>query len=70
MIYSANMNTGLAGALQFIERVIRDGLAHGHFEYAIHCELIGGEKRRLIITAGKSHQFIISPEELHKTAPK
>ena len=43
---------------------LEEGLKHGFFELAVVCELIKDRKRRLTITAGKSHQFIIPEEEL------
>lgn len=67
MIYPPNVNTNLDRALYLVERTIRDGLVHGHFECSIRCELIGGHKRRVIITAGKSHQFVIPPDDLENS---
>lgn len=53
-----------AQALAKLEQVVLEGLRHGHFECSVACELINGKKRRLVIKAGKSHQYIIPPEEL------
>jgi hypothetical protein len=53
-----------ARAIEKLEQVVLDGIRHGFFDYRIVCEVINGEKRRLTITAGKSHQFVIPPEEL------
>jgi hypothetical protein len=44
--------------------LIRDGMKHGFFEYTVACEIVNGRKRRLTITAGKSHQYTIPEEEV------
>lgn len=44
--------------------VVLDGLRHGFFDCSISCELVNGRKRRVVIKAGKSHQFTIREEEL------
>lgn len=52
-------------ALDRIERLVVDGLKHGFFDYSIHCEIVhGGGKRRLVVRAGKSHQFTIPEAEV------
>ena len=51
-------------ALARLERVVLDGLQHGHFRCTIS-SAIGKEKRReLVIEAGKSHKFAIPEDEL------
>jgi hypothetical protein len=45
--------------------IVLDGLRHGFFDCAITCELVNDRKRRVVIKAGKSHQFTIREEELH-----
>ena len=52
-------------ALRKIEETVIEGLRHGFFECTIACEVIKGEKRRLVIKAGVSHQFIIPQEEIN-----
>ena len=42
---------------------IHDGLRHGFFEFTVTCEIVGQERRRLTLRAGKSHQFLLSKEE-------
>lgn len=42
---------------------IRDGLRHGFFEFTVTCEIVGQERRRLTLRAGKSHQFLLPKEE-------
>lgn len=51
-------------ALERIEALVLDGLRHGFFEYTLACEIGSGGKRQLVIRAGKSHKFLIAPEEL------
>jgi hypothetical protein len=68
MVYPPNVSTELDRALYLVERTIRDGLVHGHSECFIRSELIGGGKRRLTVTAGKSHQFVIPPNDLKESA--
>ena len=51
-------------ALYTIDRLVRDGLDHGFFEYSISCETVSGNKRLLIVTAGKSHKFLIPDSDL------
>ena len=50
-------------AVRRIVAAIYDGLNHGHFEYVLTCEVVGQERRRLILRAGKSYQFVIPKEE-------
>lgn len=42
---------------------IHDGLRHGFFEFTVTCEIVGQERRRLILQAGKSYQFVIPKED-------
>jgi hypothetical protein len=51
-------------ALKKLQQVVIEGLKHGHFEYSVVCDIIKGRKRRLVIKAGVSHQFIIPLEEI------
>jgi hypothetical protein len=50
-------------ALSRIIAEIHDGLCHGFFEITVTCEVIGQERRRLILKAGKTHQFVIPKED-------
>lgn len=52
-------------AFKFLEQVVIGGLRHGFFECTVVCDVIKGKKRRLVIKAGESHQFIIPLEELN-----
>ena len=48
---------------------IHDGLRHGFFEFTLTCEIVGQERRRLTLKAGKSYQFVLPPEEcIRRTA--
>jgi len=44
--------------------IVEDGLRHGFFEFAVSCEIVNEKKRRLVIRAGKSHQYTIAEHEL------
>jgi hypothetical protein len=52
----------LEKAVQRITAEILDGIAHGHFELSVTCEVIGGGRRRLVLRAGKSYVFLL-PEK-------
>jgi hypothetical protein len=47
-----------------LQEIILDGLRHGFFDCVITCELVNERKRRVVIKAGKSHQFTIREEDL------
>ena len=42
-----------------LEEIVLDGLRHGFFDCVITCETVKDRKRRVVIKAGKSHQFTI-----------
>ena len=46
-------------ALRCIVAEIVDGLRHGYFEFRVTCEVIGQGRRRLVLHAGKTYQFVI-----------
>ena len=46
-------------ALRRVLAEIRDGIRHGHFEFTLTCEVIGEDRRRLVLHAGKSYKFVI-----------
>jgi hypothetical protein len=54
-VYSAPMRS----ALDLIERLLVEGIKHGHFDYSITCETGIGGRRLLIVKAGKGHKFSI-----------
>jgi hypothetical protein len=47
-----------------LQEIILDGLRHGFFDCVVTCEMVNGRKRRVLIKAGKSHQFTIREEDL------
>jgi hypothetical protein len=47
-----------------LNALVRDGLNHGFFEYAIKCEIGTGGRRQVLIQAGKSHKFNIPEDEV------
>ena len=46
--------------------IVEDGLRHGFFEFAVSCEIVKDRRRRLVIRAGKSHQFTIPEDDLRR----
>jgi hypothetical protein len=62
------MNGDVDRALRRVLAEIREGLRHGHFEYVLTCDVIGHGRRRLVLRAGKSYQFVLPVEEC-STAP-
>jgi hypothetical protein len=59
----APSDTAVDRALKRIVAEIHDGLRHGFFTFSLECEIVAHERRRLTLSAGKSHQFVISKEE-------
>jgi hypothetical protein len=59
-VYSAPVRS----ALDLIERLLVEGIKHGHFDYSITCETGTGGRRLLIVKAGKSHLFTIMVPEV------
>ena len=55
-------------AIHRILAELHDGLRHGFFEFTLTCEIVGQERRRLTLRAGKSHQFVIPKEECVRAA--
>ena len=51
-------------ALARLEQVVLDGLQHGHFRCTISSAIGKGNRRELVIEAGKSHKFAIPEDEL------
>ena len=58
----------LAKAIAKIETEVRDGLSHGHFDLAISCKIGNSGKRELLVKAGKNHKYLISEDELKRSA--
>jgi len=59
----ATRTATLDRALQRVLAEIHDGLRHGHFEFVLTCEIVGQDRRRLTLRAGKSYQFLIPLED-------
>jgi hypothetical protein len=63
-------DTGQSGGPQFREafkrlvQIVLDGLRHGHFRCAISSSIGKGNRRELVVEAGKSHKFTIPEDEL------
>jgi hypothetical protein len=51
-------------ALERLVQLVRDGLCHGHFRCAISSAIGKGNRREVVIEAGKSHKFTIPEDEL------
>ena len=56
-------------ALRCVLAELQDGLRHGHFEFVVTCEVIGQDRRRLVLQAGKSYQFVIPREDCVRPRP-
>ena len=54
----------LREALDQICQIVLDGLSHGHFRATLSSAVGKGNRRELVIEAGKSHKFTIPEEEL------
>ena len=51
-------------ALSCIEKAILDGLQHGHFRYTISSTVGKGNRRELVIEAGKCFKYTIPADEV------
>lgn len=60
---SRQATRAVEGALARIVSEIHDGLHHGYFEFTLSCEITGQGRRRLLLRAGKTYQFLIPAEE-------
>ena len=54
----------LREAFERLFEIVQDGLRHGYFRFEISSAIVKGNRRELIIEAGKSHKFTIPNEEL------
>jgi len=54
----------LRSALDHIRKIIVDGICHGHFRATISSSIGNGNRRDLLIEAGKSYKFTIPESEL------
>ena len=51
-------------AFDCLAQIVLGGLRHGHFRCAISSVIGKGNRRELVIEAGKSHKFNIPEDEL------
>ena len=51
-------------AFERLVQIFHDGIRHGYFRCAISSAVVKGNRRELVIEAGKSHKFTIPEEEL------
>jgi hypothetical protein len=54
----------LMAACQHLTNELVDGVRHGFFEMTVSVEIMQSKKRRIIVKAGKSRQFIIQDDEV------
>ncbi len=54
----------LREALHRIRQIVLDGLRHGHFRCTVSSSVGKGNRRDLVIEAGKSHKFTVPEDEL------
>ena len=66
MVSNSNRVVGpqLREALSHLERLVLDGLRHGFFSCTVTCEVVAGQRRTLVIQAGKSEKFTIPKDEV------
>ena len=57
--------TAVDAALRRVRAEILDGLCHGYFEFTLTSEVIG-QRKRLILRAGKNYQFVIPAYECER----
>ena len=63
---SSNGGDTLQEALARLHVIVLDGLSHGHFDCSVTSVVIQGNKRRLMINAGKSYQFVIAEDDARR----
>ena len=56
----------LQRVFQTMERLVYDGLHHGHFQYSIKGVVGKNLRRELLIEAGVSYKFTVPIEELSR----
>lgn len=56
----------LQRVFQTMERLVYDGLHHGHFQYSIKGSVGKNLRRELVIEAGVSHKFTVPIDELSR----
>ena len=61
---SCRYSESVRSALDLIEGLLVEGIKHGHFDYAVTCEMGNKGRRLLIVKAGKSHKFAIPESDV------
>lgn len=56
--------TSIANIFDKLRHEVLSGLKHGFFEFSLHGEIINGNKRRMMLKAGKTHKFIVPDEDI------
>jgi hypothetical protein len=51
-------------AMDRLLEIFLEGLRHGHFRFAISSSIGKGNRREVLIEAGKSHKFTIPEDEM------
>ena len=51
-------------AIELVREIVLDGLRHGYFRCTISGEIGRGNRREVVIEAGKSHKVTIPQDEL------
>jgi hypothetical protein len=64
MVVQSSGGPQLRKALERLFEIVHDGLQHGYFRFEISSAIVKGNRRELVIEAGKSHKFTIPEEEL------
>jgi len=54
----------LREALSCLEGLVLDGVRHGFFSCTVTCHVVTGQRREVVIQAGKSEKFTIPKDEL------
>ena len=66
-LWAASRQSGgpqFCDAFDRLVQILLEGLRHGHFRCTISSVIGKGNRRELVIEAGKSHKFTIPEEEL------
>ena len=59
-----NYSRPVRSAIELVERLLVEGIRHGHFDYSVTCETGAQGRRQLIVKAGKSHLISIPASDI------
>jgi hypothetical protein len=62
--YGTSSGGQLMAACEHLTNELVEGVRHGFFEMTVFVEMMPSKKRRIIVKAGKSYQFIIQDDEV------